>query len=46
MSRIQGPVYRDVLGRRFPAMTLLGARGLFDADGGWMIEIQTVAVLA
>jgi enamine deaminase RidA (YjgF/YER057c/UK114 family) len=40
-----GPVYRDVFGKHYPAMTLVGARDLFDADDGCMIEIEAVAVL-
>ena len=40
-----GPVYRDVFGKHFPAMTLVGARDLFDADDGCVIEIEAVAVL-
>ena len=40
-----GPVYRDVFGKHFPAMTLVGARDLFDADDGCLIEIEAVAVL-
>jgi enamine deaminase RidA (YjgF/YER057c/UK114 family) len=41
-----GPVYRNVFGKHYPAMTLVGARDLFDADDGCMIEIEAVAVLA
>jgi enamine deaminase RidA (YjgF/YER057c/UK114 family) len=40
-----GPVYRDVVGRHYPAMTLVGARDLFDAEDGCLIEIEAVAVL-
>ena len=40
-----GPIYRDVFGKHFPAMTLVGARDLFDADDGCLIEIEAVAVL-
>jgi hypothetical protein len=29
-----GPVYREIFGKHFPAMTLVGARDLFDADDG------------
>ena len=41
-----GPVYRELFGRHYPAMTLVGARDLFDADDGCVIEIEAVAVLA
>jgi enamine deaminase RidA (YjgF/YER057c/UK114 family) len=41
-----GPVYRDIFGKHYPAMTLVGARDLFDAEDGCMIEIEAVAVLA
>jgi len=40
-----GPVYRELFGRHYPAMTLVGARDLFDADDGCIIEIEAVAVL-
>jgi enamine deaminase RidA (YjgF/YER057c/UK114 family) len=40
-----GPVYRDLFGRHYPAMTLVGARDLFDAEDGCLIEIEAVAVL-
>lgn len=41
-----GPVYREIFGRHYPAMTLVGARDLFDADDGCLIEIEAIAVLA
>jgi enamine deaminase RidA (YjgF/YER057c/UK114 family) len=41
-----GPVYREYFGKHFPAMTLVGARDLFDATEGAMIEIEGVAALA
>jgi enamine deaminase RidA (YjgF/YER057c/UK114 family) len=41
-----GEVYREYLGRHFPAMTLVGARDLFDAADGAVIEIEGVAALA
>jgi len=41
-----GPAYRDLFGKHYPAMTLVGARDLFDADDGCVIEIEAVAVLA
>ena len=41
-----GDVYREFFGRHFPAMTLVGARDLFDAADGALIEIEGVAALA
>jgi enamine deaminase RidA (YjgF/YER057c/UK114 family) len=41
-----GGVYREYFGRHFPAMTLVGARDLFDAADGCLIEIEGVAALA
>jgi enamine deaminase RidA (YjgF/YER057c/UK114 family) len=41
-----GEVYREYFGRHFPAMTLVGARDLFDASDGALIEIEGVAALA
>ena len=40
-----GPVYREYFGKHFPAMTLVGARDLFDAADGAMIEIEGVAIV-
>ncbi|HYE90311.1 MAG TPA: RidA family protein [Terriglobales bacterium] len=40
-----GPVYRELFGKHFPAMTLVGANDLFDAADGCVIEIEAVAVL-
>lgn len=40
-----GAVYREYFGRHFPAMTLVGARDLFDAADGCLIEIEGMAVL-
>ena len=40
-----GGVYREHFGKHFPAMTLVGARDLFDADDGCLIEIEGVAAL-
>jgi enamine deaminase RidA (YjgF/YER057c/UK114 family) len=40
-----GGVYREHFGKHFPAMTLVGARDLFDASDGCMIEIEAVAAL-
>ena len=40
-----GEVYRELFGKHFPAMTLVGARDLFDAPDGCEIEIQGVAVV-
>jgi len=41
-----GSVYREYFGKNFPAMTLVGARDLFDAADGCVIEIEGVAALA
>ena len=41
-----GVVYREYFGKHFPAMTLVGARDLFDAADGCAIEIEGVAALA
>ncbi len=41
-----GAVYREYFGKHFPAMTLVGARDLFDASDGCLIEIEGVAALA
>ena len=41
-----GAVYREYFGKHFPAMTLVGARDLFDAADGALIEIEGVAALA
>lgn len=41
-----GAVYREYFGRHFPAMTLVGARDLFDAADGCLIEIEGMAVLS
>ena len=41
-----GAVYREYFGKHFPAMTLVGARDLFDAADGCAIEIEGVAALA
>jgi enamine deaminase RidA (YjgF/YER057c/UK114 family) len=40
-----GGVYREYFGKHFPAMTLVGARDLFDAAEGALIEIEGVAAL-
>ncbi|HXU89204.1 MAG TPA: RidA family protein [Methylomirabilota bacterium] len=40
-----GEVYREYFGKHFPAMTLVGARDLFDAADGALIEIEGVAAL-
>jgi len=40
-----GGVYREYFGKHFPAMTLVGARDLFDAAEGCLIEIEGFAVL-
>jgi enamine deaminase RidA (YjgF/YER057c/UK114 family) len=41
-----GGVYREYFGKHFPAMTLVGARDLYDASEGCVIEIEGFAVLA
>jgi enamine deaminase RidA (YjgF/YER057c/UK114 family) len=41
-----GGVYREYFGKHYPAMTLVGARDLFDAADGCLIEIEGVAALA
>jgi enamine deaminase RidA (YjgF/YER057c/UK114 family) len=40
-----GPVYRDLFGKHYPAMTLVGVRDLFDAEDGCLIEIEALAVV-
>ncbi len=40
-----GGVYREYFGKHFPAMTLVGARDLYDAADGCAIEIEGVAAL-
>ncbi len=40
-----GEVYREFFGKHFPAMTLVGARDLFDASDGALIEIEGMAAL-
>ncbi|MGH7276550.1 MAG: RidA family protein [Candidatus Rokuibacteriota bacterium] len=40
-----GGVYREYFGKHFPAMTLVGARDLYDAVDGCMIEIDGFACL-
>ena len=44
-GRAIGPVYREYFGRHFPAMTLVGARDLYDAADGCVIEIDGFACL-
>jgi enamine deaminase RidA (YjgF/YER057c/UK114 family) len=44
-GRAIGGVYREYFGRHFPAMTLVGARDLYDRDDGCLIEIEGFAVL-
>ena len=41
-----GPVYRELFGKHFPAMTLVGARDLYDRADGCLIEIEGMAVIA
>jgi enamine deaminase RidA (YjgF/YER057c/UK114 family) len=40
-----GGIYRDYFGKHFPAMTLVGARDLYDRSDGCMLEIEGMAVL-
>jgi enamine deaminase RidA (YjgF/YER057c/UK114 family) len=44
-ARTIGAVYREYFGRHFPAMTLVGARDLYDAAEGCLLEIEGIAVL-
>ena len=44
-AREIGSVYREYFGRHFPAMTLVGARDLFDAADGCTLEIEGFAVI-
>jgi enamine deaminase RidA (YjgF/YER057c/UK114 family) len=44
-TREIGAVYREYFGKHFPAMTLVGARDLYDAANGCVIEIEGFAVL-
>ncbi|MEX2145515.1 MAG: RidA family protein [Candidatus Rokuibacteriota bacterium] len=44
-ARAIGGVYREYFGRHFPAMTLVGARDLYDRADGCLIEIEGVAVI-
>jgi enamine deaminase RidA (YjgF/YER057c/UK114 family) len=41
-----GVVYREYFGKHYPALTLVGARDLYDASEGCMIEIEGFACLA
>ena len=41
-----GAVYREHFGRHFPAMTLVGARDLYDAADGCLIEIEGFAAIS
>jgi len=41
-----GAVYREFFGRHFPAMTLVGARDLYDAADGCVIEIEGFAAIS
>ena len=40
-----GVVYREYFGKHYPAMTLVGARDLYDASEGCLIEIEGFACL-
>jgi enamine deaminase RidA (YjgF/YER057c/UK114 family) len=44
-ARAIGQVYREYFGKHFPAMTLVGARDLYDREDGCQIEIEGIAVL-
>jgi enamine deaminase RidA (YjgF/YER057c/UK114 family) len=44
-AKAVGGVYREYFGRHFPAMTLVGARDLYDRDDGCLLEIEGMAVL-
>lgn len=44
-GRAIGQVYREFFGKHFPAMTLVGARDLYDAADGCVIEIDGFACL-
>ncbi|MGH7278337.1 MAG: RidA family protein [Candidatus Rokuibacteriota bacterium] len=44
-TREIGAVYREYFGKHFPAITLVGARDLYDAADGCVIEIEGVAIL-
>ncbi|MGH7391118.1 MAG: RidA family protein [Candidatus Rokuibacteriota bacterium] len=44
-ARAIGAVYREYFGRHFPAMTLVGARDLYDREEGCLLEIEGYAVL-
>jgi len=41
-----GVVYREYFGKHYPAMTLVGARDLYDASEGCLIEIEGFACLS
>jgi enamine deaminase RidA (YjgF/YER057c/UK114 family) len=40
-----GQVYREYFGKHFPAMTLVGARDLYDRADGCVIEIEGMAAV-
>lgn len=44
-GRAISQVYREFFGKHFPAMTLVGARDLYDAADGCVIEIDGFACL-
>jgi enamine deaminase RidA (YjgF/YER057c/UK114 family) len=44
-ARAIGGVYREYFGKHFPAMTLVGARDLYDAPDGCVLEIEAVAAV-
>jgi enamine deaminase RidA (YjgF/YER057c/UK114 family) len=45
-TRAIGAVYREYFGKHFPAMTLVGARDLYDREDGCLIEIEGVAAVS
>ena len=44
-ARAIGGVYREYFGKHFPAMTLVGARDLYDAPEGCVLEIEAMALV-
>ena len=45
-GRAIGAVYREYFGKHFPAMTLVGARDLYDREDGCLIEIEGFSVVS
>ena len=44
-GKVIGQVYREYFGRHYPAMTLVEVKGLYDQEGGCLIEIDAIAAL-